>query len=290
MKSYSVPVLLVIVLGAGASIGMAILAFLSKNKKIFVRNTILHLLCAVLIGALTGLSGYLLKKNLFHPTTLYILLEIDLIALGSLHVWAMYQFSPWSRREGFQSEFPFTLLVSLLGAIGFFFFYRWLGVGDYAPVFVTAFIFLPLVFLVIKAYDFWMAIPSKIYKPWYLPIDAPPAKIERVDQYKDLVFHIPVTRDSPQVAEFKIRSPLNKNLGDLFCYLVYRHNEQEKLDPTIPDIEIAENHRRDKLYGWLFFSENHQLKEYLNPDENINQVLHNATNIFVERVTENGWK
>ncbi|MBD0256425.1 MAG: hypothetical protein ICV83_11970 [Cytophagales bacterium] len=272
------------ILGASAAVIITTLTLVKKNKKIFATGTMLHLLGAALAGAALGTSGYLLDRGAVAPDVLFVLLEIGVVALGAVHVVLLYPLNRWSRRERFLPEFGFTLLLALLGAVFFGLTYHWLGVAPFALLFGSAFCLFPLAFLVVKALDSWLAIPGKAYRHLALSPDKPPPVIRQTDQYLDLVFHIPIHSQTPEVAEFDIRSPLDSSLSDLFHYLIYRHNEQEKLDPRIPGIEIAEDNRRDKLYGWLFFTQKYNGREYIDPWQEVRTVLGNTTHIFVERV------
>jgi hypothetical protein len=264
---------------------IAVLTLVKKNKKIFVAGTVFYLLGTALLGAALGASGYLLDGAAVAPDTLYVLLEGGLVGLGGLHLALLYRVNPWSRRDSFLPEFAFTLLLALVGAAAFVLTGHWLGAARFAGLFGSVFCLFPLAFLVVKACDYWLAIPGKSYRPWHLPLEKQPPVIGPTREYLDLVFHIPVSQGSPDVAEFDIRSPLDSNVGDLFHYLLYRHNEQEKLDPRIPAIEIAEDNRRDKLYGWLFFTRHYNGRAYIDPRQDIKSVLGSTTNIFVERVT-----
>lgn len=284
MRTHSLPLVAGAILGAGAAVIIAVLTLVKKNKKIFVAGTVWYLLGTALLGAALGASGSLLDRGAVAPDTLYVVLEMSVIGLGAVHFVLLYRVNPWSRREGFLPEFAFTVLLALLGAACFGLTYYGLGVAGFAVLFGSAFCLFPLPFLVVKACDYWLAIPGRSYRPWLLPVDKQPPVIGYTSDYLDLIFHIPIRQGSPDVAEFDIRSPLDSNVGDLFHYLLYRHNEQEKLDPRIPGIQIAEDNRRDKLYGWLFFTRTHNRRQYIDPRQEVKSVLRNTTNIFVERV------
>ena len=120
---------------------------------------------------------------------------------------------------------------------------------------------LPLLFL--YAYQAWLAIPPKIYRKWFYPVDQAVPLIELNDTVR-LNFRVAKAPDATGLATYTVKAPIDRTLHDLFHYMIYSHNAEE--NPEQPILYHEHNHE-GSLLGWIFYKQSFGglSKQFLDP-------------------------
>ncbi|NID12111.1 TssN family type VI secretion system protein [Fibrivirga algicola] len=238
-------VLLYVVLAIVCLIG---LSFRYSAKAVFTKKLLLYALIAVVIGAVMG-AAFARVESL---VLVFWCLEGLALLLGIVHVLI-------SRRQfTYLTEVTFWFECLLAGAVLFLLagaftgLFQWLQRSDR---FLIALILgllpfmLPLVFM--YAYTAWQAIPSKVYRKWFYPVDRAVPLIELTDTVR-LSFQVAKTPDATELATYTVKAPIDRTLQDLFHYMIYSHNAEE--NPEQP-IQYHEHNQEGSLLGWIFYKQ-----------------------------------
>lgn len=295
----SIYFLLAILMFPAILIGMLLMKVLRGGRKMFPKSTKWYCLVAALCFGLLGLTGFLAKTWLIE--NIQWLLAALFLGLGLVHRYSIYSANPWAEAESFWRETMFTFLLMILGGVVFLFAFHWSETrslkGDirWADNVVWAVLFFPLPFFLFKTWEFWLAIPAparRIKVAWQPPFGTQPMMIEPGPRSIILHFHIPVRSASmDDIIQVNIRTPVEKTVGELFYYLLYRQNV-ERNTQNKTRIEISEGNNRERVFGWLFYQKSRRRwwqwwdnRLFLNAEQAIrNQPLKNGDVIFTDRV------
>ncbi len=256
----------VILIGLLSVIVLILIITTKGSRKVFKRSTLFYVICSIIVFALIGLSGYLLKTNEIPYMSLFYTLEATILVLGILHLWILYGVLPWSNRKSFLSEFLFTSWVLILGSLVFIGLYWFIGVPNYTKIYLYTFCVFPIPFFILKSYDHWMLIPGKHYIPYFLPpgfsfnMPLPPKN----QDFILLTFFVTYSADKNNEQGFyhTVEVPLHYTT-EMFFQVVLSLQKKE----SNQTIELVQNHKRDNPYGWFFiiFRNKKPLKYYLDP-------------------------
>lgn len=267
-----------------------------KDKEVFVKKTNKYLLFNFLIFSLLGASGLLIEGPVYGGVLpLLILLFIAILGLGIWHARLIYSYHAWSEVRSFKLVFPFTILTTLISALAFFIFF-WMtenplfgtreGLAENFSMTIPLLGMLP--FFVVIAHQFWNKIPvvSQELVPFVFSVDESSKVITPSSRALRLFFEVPLRYRAKETITFEARAPLEEGLGEVFHHLLYIHNVEKRAAKTI---EIAEENKRSKVYGWLFYRKTKKWwwdkKEYLNYDSKIKLLaMEGRGKIYVERV------
>jgi hypothetical protein len=126
--------------------------------------------------------------------------------------------------------------------------------------------------LALKAYDYWMLIPSKKYKSWMYPVHEPVPRLLPVDTIKVNMNFTPIPGSTQGPFEgYDVEYPSNVSLGDLFHYFISFHNKHREYRKK-PIQFMTDDHQP---LEWVMFKYTHgRTKVYLNADKTLteNQV------------------
>lgn len=281
----------------GTMLFLTILTFvlilvLKGSQKVFNKRTIFYTLGAFLVFALLGLTSFLVRPpGIWKMNTLFGVLIIVFFGLGILHRYLLYRIPSWSNRSNFKLELLYSIFLGCLGILTFSMVFWWIGrSGDsldlgFAGNMSSGISLLLLPFLVIKAFDFWKSIPQKEVKVWTLPIGN---QVPLIEPGRAIILHfsIPISYTSKETVKFNTRAPVEKTIGEMFHFLLHRHNVERR---SYNKIQIAENKSKDKLYGWIFFIGQKKWwglkKKYINPQSRIRTLgIKGGEVIHVKRV------
>jgi len=274
------------------------LYFVKEETPVFTKQTFKYELKVFFLCAALG-SGVLLKKKpIVLPENLIFM--ISLIVAFLLSIWfatSLYKRNAWvwDYRQSFVVALPFTVLTVSVGTLAYFVFTWMLEVpvfknksglaDDYA---LTGFAVTLLPVLLLLAHDYWNRIPIVIkeLQPWIPDMDAQPVLLEPGAKALPLVLHIPLKHQSQNIIRFDIRAPQVNTLNEIFYHLLHKHNVEQR---TGNKIEIAEENKRSKVYGWVFFIPEKKWwwvkKQYLDPYDKIQYLeLKGGEKIYAERI------
>lgn len=139
--------------------------------------------------------------------------------------------------------------------------------------------------LALKAYDWWVIIPSKKYKSWTYPVHEPVPRLLPVDTIKVRMNFTPVPGPLNGFFEgYDVEFPVNVSLGDLFHYFISFHNKHREYRKN-PIQFMTEDHRP---LEWVIFKyTSGKKKVYLNTDQTLaeNQIGQSET-IYAASLTK----
>lgn len=281
-----------LLLGLAAFLLFLLLRTLKGDVKVFVKKTNYYLLGAMLVFAVFGLCGLLLRSGEMSATTLAWLFQAWCLGFGLWHTHLMLKLLPWTNPRIGLLEWLFTGLVMAVGSLAFFqvcILFEKVGrmlPKSYADNVLWGIVLFPVPLLCRKAWEAWQSIPKITVTGWALPFDRRPPMIEPGKSVK-LTFFVPIQFRSSEINQIDMLAPIERTLGETFHFILYRHNVEKN---AFKKIELAENNDRDKLYTWLFYRKVRNwwwwtAKRYLDPDQRIRQMgLQNGEVIFAERI------
>ncbi len=283
-----------------AGFGFLLILFQRLNKGMkFAKKLPINFLIFFLVFAIVGLSGFLLK-NQIAPSPLMFGLLIFLIALsgGIIMTNLLYEKWEWSMEASFGKKLIYLCGITLVSIITFTIVFlltehrgwpknilqndmAWWLAG------LIPTILLPLI--IKELHSRWNEIPKykQLIPVFEIPIGSSPPFIEAGGATINFVFIIPLKYRAPDQVKSTIAFPFNKSLAEAFHYKLHEHNIVKRFAKKI---EIAEEQKRSKVYGWSFFQEKSSWwgwqtkKNYLDPKSNVGALISKGESVYVERV------
>lgn len=258
---------LYVVMAVGCLIGLIVL---HSAKAVLTKKLLLYCLGAVAVAAAVG-AAFARSESL---VTVFWWLEALALLLGVVHLLASRRLFPHvvgvhpaggnPAREAFWSEMLLAGAMLFLVAGAFTGLFQGMQRSDrFLPALVLGLLpfLLPLLFW--YAYTAWLAIPPKIYRKWFYPVDRAVPLIELNDTVR-LNFRVAKAPDVSELAEYTVKAPIDRTLHDLFHYMIYSHNAEE--NPEQPILYHEHNHE-GSLLGWIFYKQSFLglSKQFLDP-------------------------
>jgi hypothetical protein len=243
---------ILILLAAGvAALAALTVNLISKAKgsfKPYQKATLLYGVVGILFFSIIALAAY--PPIAGRPFTMLIICQAWFLLLGTLHFYTMGQYLGWAGdRKSFLAETVFTILVGLFGAIGFLLVYHFVSHDGLQFVMAGSILFFLLPFLLFHTFRSAVAIPPKIVKEWFYPVN------EYVDEPEDskmrnlrvISFEFQKRTNDPHFTNFRAKAPADMDFGDLFYYFINDYNDRH----SNSRIEIADHHGAP--HGWIFY-------------------------------------
>ncbi|MDX8340120.1 TssN family type VI secretion system protein [Draconibacterium sp. IB214405] len=267
-------------------LALIFLGLLLKNKNVkssFLKTLIYAVLLAVIIGA----GGFLGLKSLIDISynLTYILLGIWMLVLGVTNVFILKNIMAWCDQKSFGTELMFTFFTAILGGIVLQLVFVLTDFKFFAGVYlITLFLFvLPYVFYgsVLR----YMAIPVKILRKWYYPVD------KHIEDPSDREMEMPLVvgfefkkkHDDVGMTSFRAKAPKEMIFGKLFYYFINDYNHRN------PDEKIEFLNEKEKPWGWIFYIKPSWFSKirYIDPEEtnSFNLIKENSV-IVCKRLIE----
>lgn len=255
------------------------------NFKPYQKSTLLYLLVALLFFAIIGCFAH---PGIFDkPSSYFIFFQLCFLLLGASHFYLMHQYLKWSGEpKVFWLELIFTILVSILGSIGFLIVYRFFNKNG-LHYFMTASILLfiiPLIFYQTfrKAID----IPPKVLKQWFYPV-AQEIEEPEDSKLKNLLvisFEFQKHLNDPHFTNFRAKAPVDMDFGQLFYYFINDYNERHA------DSKIQFINGTGQPHGWIFYKKSRWYSvttNYIDADKTIfnNHIRENDVIICARSLT-----
>lgn len=243
---------LLLVMGA-AVIGLyAVVAnWISKmdgDFKPYRKSTVLYVLVSLIFFSIVVFACF--PGIFIRPINEFIFLQAFFLVLGIAHFHFMHQYLKWSgQQKAFWVELLFTVLVALVGMIGFLILYRILNKDGMQFFMVGSVLWyiIPIIFYQTfrKATD----IPPKIIKQWFYPVN------EEIDEPEDsklknllvISFEFQKRTNDPHITNFRAKAPVDMEFGQLFYYFINDYNERHA------DNKIQYIGNSGKPHGWIFY-------------------------------------
>ncbi len=289
-------ILILVIILVFLALGSWLALLLMKGETIlFTKRVMWYLFFHFLGFAVLGSLGFLLRPPAISQVfwVFFILLLVSFL-LGVLYVFQREKLHSWIEvlPRSLGMEFLFALFLLSLNGIAFATIFwmtefpGWDWEARFVDDMIPAFLVYPIPFVLKTSRDLWNRIPVEKINTWILPIDAPVPLIEP-GRSVILHFHIPVTFRSKETIKFNTRAPIEKDLGEIFYFLLYRHNIERR---AFNKIQIAEDNKKAKMYGWQFYKKEKlwgwwDRNKYVDPEQNLKrQGLKTGDVIHVRRV------
>lgn len=286
------------VAAVGLGFLLVLFQFLKKGSAIAAKLPVNFLLTFLLFGVI-GLSGFSVNNGGGTP---YLLLIVLLLIFGSLTMGTvftnrLYNKWEWSAEASLGRRLLYLFGIMLTAAAGFWLafmltkFRMWQIPGGEDITWSLLPICLLVLLPIIMSYAFekWNLIPklSQVRHYFKLPVGTSPPFIETGGQTITFQFVIPLDFRSEDVVQSKVAVPLARSLQDVFHYKLHEHNIVKRYAKKI---NIAEENKREKIYGWYFYRTQKgwwnlwTKKTYLDPKVQVGAHISNGETIFTERV------
>ncbi|MFD0862845.1 TssN family type VI secretion system protein [Sungkyunkwania multivorans] len=235
------------------AISAILMGFVAALKKLFVKNRKKVILWFLVVLLLFALNALLSNDKVLNdiPLNSFIGFQVVFFCFGILHVLAMRKFFPAlsEKSPGFWPEFLLTLVTIMIGLISF------VAVLDiyepqYKYVFMVAALWYMIPLMVLKTYEYAVAIPVSIYKKWFYPIDKKMSDPKDEEMQNPLVISFELFKDNAQedLTNFRLKAPEKMEFGKLFYFFINDYNELH------PESKINFLDEANNPNGWIFYS------------------------------------
>jgi len=148
--------------------------------------------------------------------------------------------------ENFWKGLGITCLLMLLGAFAAGLLYHFLGIDLTLASFVLPFV---VPYLFFYSYVLFLQIPAKSYKPWYYPLNEQMPDLDNIDlgQIEVIQFVLHRKLNTPSLANFTSKAPLDMTVGQLFFIFLNDYNERN------PHTRIEYLDGQESPNGWVFY-------------------------------------
>lgn len=181
--------------------------------------------------------------------------QVGFFILGVAHFFLFYWIMPWANKKNLKPIKECLFILLMLGLANILFYVNFgknvflKGDPNLAPS-VIPFI---IPFLIMKAWDFWEAVPERLYKTWQYPVGMKPPIIQPQGGALTLNFKIDTVKEGTRFKEpFPYQMDLDKTLGDHLHFYLFQHNAKYTGDKTILISDPATN----SSYNWSFCTYN----------------------------------
>jgi len=263
---------LLMLLAVGVA-GLAALTvnFIAKARgsfKPYQRPTLIYLFVGLLFFSIIALAAW--PPIAGRPFSMMIVFQAWFFLMGVLHYYAMNTYLKWAGdRRSFFAELLFTIFMSLFGCICFLLIYHSLSRNGLEYVMVGSVLFFLLPFLVFHTFRRAVAIPPRIVKEWFYPvneyIDEP--EDSKMRNLKVISFEFQKQTNAPHFTNFRAKAPADMDFGDLFYYFINDYNERH----SNSRIEVAD--LRGEPHGWIFYKKSRWftvMTNYIDAEKTIN--------------------
>jgi Type VI secretion system, TssN len=214
----------------------------------YVKNTIVYLLVVALFFAAIAFLGH---PSLFtHPLRSFIILQLVFMLLGILHIYYLPKFIEWAADE---KLFPvvalYTFIVALFGYLFFIAVFKWVNASGYHYLAGAGALFFIIPVFVYRTFVKAIAIPPKIFRLWYYPVDEE-VQEPGDDELKNMLvvsFEFQKKLNEPHFTNFRAKAPRDMGFGQLFYYFINDYGERH------PNNKIEFSDTTDKPYAWIFY-------------------------------------
>lgn len=259
-------------------------ALLGKSEEVRQRK-MANLLYILLAGLCIGIMGFTQFLGLAEkPFAFFIVLQILMLILGIVHIWAAGKFLRWPSRESFLNEFLLTLTTAAIGGVFMLLAFTAVGMENFSTLLAISIVWFLVPFLFSKSVDWYSMIPDRVFKTWIYPVDHPiPDPTDRELAMPMVIsFEFQKKVDDADFTIFRAKAPKDIEFGKLFYFFINDYNSRH------PE-SVIEVSSKTNPYPWVFnFKPKWLVKtRYLDPDETVfhNQIKENSV-IVCNRIFE----
>ncbi|WP_297086282.1 TssN family type VI secretion system protein [uncultured Draconibacterium sp.] len=247
-------------------LALIFLGLLLKNKNVkagFLKSILYALVLAVLMAA----GGFLGLNNLLELSYyfVYIFLGAWMLLLGVTHVFLLKNLVSWTDEKSFGTELLFTFFAALLGGIGLQLVLGLIGFKFLVAVNLSTLLLFVLPYVFYGSVLRYLAIPVKILRKWYYPVDTHIEDPSDREMEMPLVvgFEFKKKHDDKSMTSFRAKAPKEMVFGKLFYYFINDYNHRN------PDEKIEFLNQKEKPWGWIFYIKPKWFSKikYIDPEE-----------------------
>jgi hypothetical protein len=252
----------------GVSVLLAnLIAKYKGSFKPYQKATLWYMFFSLLLFSIIALAAY---PGVFDdPTNFFVFLQVYFFLLGLGHFYYMHQRLRWSGHpDAFWLEMLFSVLTGMLGSIGFMIVYRLLNKNGLQYIMTGSMLFflLPLVFY--QAFRKALAIPPKIMKEWFYPLNEEMDEPEESKMKNLLVISFEFQKQitDAELTNFRAKAPTDMEFGQLFYYFINDYNDRH------PNSRISVVNAKGEPHGWIFYKKPNWysfLTQYISADKTI---------------------
>lgn len=231
---------------------------------------------------LFGITGLSVSKMPSLPLAFAVLSVVSLLSGIFYTAWGG-KFFLWYHQESFASGLMTFIVWGGWAATGFTLIYGLLSpkATAFSAYLTVAVLPITVPYLFIHLYNAWLTIPTLKYRKWYYESHLSLPVLEPINIIKINIQFTKVPDESAPVFEgYWVELPRDKELGTLFHYFIYSHNNRHREHKKDP-IRVESN---GKKLGWLLYKRNTSDQPiYLNTDHSPvqNNIMDNET-IFAQ--------
>lgn len=252
----------------GVSVLLAnLIAKYKGSFKPYQKATLWYMFFSLLFFSVIALAAY---PGVFDdPTNFFVVLQIYFLLLGLGHFYYMHQRLRWSGGpDAFWLELLFTTLIAILGSIGFMIVYHLLNRNGLQYIMTSSMLFFlfPLVFY--QTFRKALAIPPKIMKEWFYPVNEEMDEPEESKMKNLLVISFEFQKQitDAELTNFRAKAPTDMEFGQLFYYFINDYNDRH------PNSRISFVNPKGEPHGWIFYKKPNWysfLTRYISADKTI---------------------
>lgn len=214
----------------------------------YLRVSVIYILAASLFFAAIGFLGH--PSVFINPMSSFIILQLLFILFGILHVYYLPKLLAWADDEkAFPVTMLFTIIVAIFGYMFFVVVFKWVNRDGYHYVAGASTLFFIIPLLVYRTFLKAIAIPPKILKQWYYPVNEE-IQEPNDDKLKNMLvisFEFQKKSDEPHFTNFRAKAPRDMEFSQLFYYFINDYNERH------PNGKIEFTEATNEPYGWIFY-------------------------------------
>ncbi len=241
-----------------------IFKLIKKGGKVAAKFPV-NFLIPALIYSVLGLMGFMLKREAHYtkfPLLMGTIILLASLIIGIYFAQKLYEEWEWSIAAKFPKKIAYLSGIMLVALLCFttVFLLSESGRLPETEDFKSAMAWwmaIPIVGMLLPitlkhTHELWNNIPiiSPFRQVFELPIGSSPPVIQLGRTAKvGFDFIIPLDYESDNILSSTVEIPLDKTLAEAFHYKLNDHNIVKR---SVKKIVLAEDNKRDKLYGWLF--------------------------------------
>ncbi len=214
----------------------------------YLKDSIIYILVVALFFAAVGFLGYPLI--FVNPLRSFIIFQLIFILLGIVHIYYLPKFLGWAADE---KAFLITVLYTIIGAVfGYMFFvvvFKWINRDGYHYIAGSSILFFIIPLFVYRTFLKAIAIPPKIFKEWFYPVNKEVQEPDD-DKLKNMLvisFEFQKKLDEAHFTNFRAKAPRDMEFGQLFYYFINDYSERH------PNSKIEFADTGMEPYGWIFY-------------------------------------
>ncbi len=214
----------------------------------YIKPSVVYLLAVACLIAALGLLGY--APIFSRPVVSFIAYQLLFLAAGILHVYYLPKVVTWAAGDNvFLPKAIFTFVIAIIGFVLFIMVFKWINREGYHYIAGSSIAFFIIPLFVYQTFLQAIAMPPKIFKEWFYPVNTEVQDPDE-DKLKNMLvisFEFQKNLNDKHFTNFRAKAPRDMEFGQLFYYFINDYNERH------PNSKIAFGDDSNEAYGWIFY-------------------------------------